>query len=83
MKQIATEIIKIEDKKLKKETARKKISPYYFIDRALQVEFNITLDGHHINHASSKLTINPNYSQIEIRYVKEMLEEMTTVYAKF
>ena len=47
--------------------------PYCFTDRALQVEFNITLESHQINHTNSKLIIKPNYPEfgIEVRYFKK------------
>ena len=46
------------------------ITLYYFTDRNLKVGFKIYLDSHHINHASSILTITPNYPEfaIEVRF---------------
>ena len=43
------------------------LNPYYFTERALQVGFDIKLDSHHINHANSKLTIYPNYTEFGIK----------------
>ena len=55
------------------------INPYYFTDRVLQVGFNITLESHHINHANSKIFIEPNYLDfgIEIRYVNKIVRELS------
>ena len=39
------------------------LNPYYFIDRALNLEFNITLDSQHINHTKSTINIKPTFSQ--------------------
>ena len=61
LREMARENIKIDDKQLSKELAKKMINPYHFTDRALQVGFNITLDSDHITHANSKLTIKPNF----------------------
>ena len=49
------------------------INPYYFTDRNSKVGFKISLDSHHINHATFKLTIIPNYpeSGIEVSYIKK------------
>ena len=43
------------------------IIPYYYTDRALQFAFNITPESHHINHASSKIIIKPNYPEFKIK----------------
>ena len=64
------------------------LNPYYFTDRALRVGFKIKLDTHHINHANSKLTINPNYPEfgIETRYdnidMNKITKEMAIIYAR-
>ena len=75
LKQIARENIKLDDKQLNKDLAKKIFNPYYFTDRALQIGFNITLDSHNINHANSKSTNKPSFpeSGIETRYIKKML----------
>ena len=69
LKQIARDNIRLDDKQLKKELAKKMLNPYYFTDKNLKVGFKIMLDSHHINHANSKLTITPNFPEfgIEIR----------------
>ena len=61
LKQIARDNIRLDDKQLNKELAKKMLNPYYFTDRNLKVEFKFNLDSHHINRANSKLTILPNY----------------------
>ena len=69
LKNLARNNIKLGDKQLNKELARKMINPYYFTDRNLKVGFKINLDSHHINHANSKLTITPSYPEfgMEVR----------------
>ena len=59
------------------------LNPYYLADRVLQGDFNIALDSHLINHAESKLTIKPNFSEFgtEFRYIKKIMREMAIVYA--
>ena len=71
LKQLARDNIRLDDKQLTKEIAKKMINPYYFTDRNLQVGFKINLDSHHINHSNSKITITPNYPEfgIETRYI--------------
>ena len=84
LKQLARNNIKLDDKQLNKELAKKMINPYYFTDRNLKVGFKINLDSHHINHANSKLTILPNYPEfgIEIRYVYNIIKELSVIYAR-
>ena len=76
LEQKARDNIRLVDKQLKNELAKKMINPYYFTNRALQVGFEINLDSHHINHANSKLTITPNFPEfgIELRYIKISLK---------
>ena len=59
-------------------------NPYYFTDRHLKVGFKINLDGHHINHANSELTITPKYLEfgIEVRYIKKIMKELSVIYAR-
>ena len=66
LKQTARDNIMLDDKKLNEELAWKMINPYYFTDRNLKVGFKINLDSHHFFHANSKLTITPNYLELEI-----------------
>ena len=56
-KQIARDIIKLDEKLLNRELAKKMLNSYYLTARALRIGFNITLESHHINHANSKLII--------------------------
>ena len=72
MKQIARNNIRLDDKQLNKELAKKMLNPHYFTDRNLNVGFKIDLDSHHIIHAESKLTITPNYHEFgfEVRYLQ-------------
>ena len=84
LKQLARNNFKLDDKQLNKELARKKINPYYFTDRILQVGFNITLERHHINHANGKLIIKPNYPEfgIEVRYINKIIKESSIIHAR-
>ena len=82
-KEIARENIKLNDKQMIKDLAKKMINTYFFTDRNLTVGFKIDLDTHHINHARSKLTITPNCPDfgIEIRYNKKIKKEFSAMYA--
>ena len=51
---------------MKKELAKRMPNPYYLTDRAIQVGFIISLDGHHVNHANSILFVRPNYPEVGI-----------------
>ena len=84
LKQLARNNIKLDDKQLTKELARKMINPYYFTDRNLKVGFKINSDSHHNNLANSKVTITPNYPEfgIEVRYINKIVEELSVVYAR-
>ena len=84
LKQLARNNIKLDDKQLNKELAKKMINPYYFTDRNLKVGFKNNLDSHHINHANSKLTIIPNYPEfgIEFRYLNKIIKELSIIFAR-
>ena len=84
LKQLARDNIRLDDKQLNKELAKKMINPYYFTDRALQVGFKINLDSHNLHHANSKLTIIPHYPEfgIEVRYINKILKELAVIYAR-
>ena len=60
------------------------LNPYHFTDRNLNVGFKFNLDSHHFNHANSKLTITPIFSEfgIETRYKKKILKELSVIYAR-
>ena len=84
LKQLARNNIKLDDKQLNKELAKKIINPYYFTDRNLQVGFKNNLDSHHINHDNSKLTIIPYHPEfgIEFRYINKIMKELSVIYAR-
>ena len=84
LKQLARNNIKLDDKQLNKELAKKMLNPYYFTDRNLQVGFKNELDSHHINYANSKLTISPNYPEfgIEILYINKIMKDLSIIYAR-
>ena len=82
--QIARDYIRLEDKHLNKELAKKMLNPYYFTERNLRVGFKIDLDSHHIIHANSKLTLTPKYPEFrtEIRYINKIMKELSVIYAR-
>ena len=84
LKQLARNNIKLDDKQLHEELAKKMINPYYFTDKNLKVGFKINLDSHHINHANSKLTIIPCHLEfgIEVRYINKIMKELSVIYAR-
>ena len=84
LRQLARDIIRLDNRQLNKELAKKIINPYYFTNRALQVAFKINIDSHHINHANSKLTITPNFPEfgIELRYNNKIVKELAMIYAR-
>ena len=84
LKQIARENIKMNDKELDKEIAKKMINPYYFVDENLKIGFKINLESHNINHANSLLNIEPNFPDVGIdtRYVNKILKELSAIYAR-
>ena len=84
LKQLARNNIRLDDKQLNKELAKKMINPYYFSDRNLQVAYKINLDSHHINHLNSKVTISSNFEKtgIEFRFIIKIMREMSIIYAR-
>ena len=84
LKQLARNKIKLDDKQLNKELARKMINPYYFIDENLREGFKINLDSHNLHHSNSKLTIKPNHPEfgIENRYINKIMKELAVIYAR-
>ena len=68
---------------MNEELAKKMLNPYYLTDTKLKVGYKNTLDSHHINHANSNLTFTPNYPEIgiEVRYIYEILKELSVFYA--
>ena len=81
---IARKDIKLSDKELDEEVAKKMIIRYYFIDENLKNGFKISLESHKINHANSLINIVPNFPDIgiETRYINKILKEMATIYAR-
>ena len=84
LKQLARNNIKLDDKQLNKELARRMINPYYFIDENLREGFKINLDSHNLHHTNSKLTITPNHPEfgIENRYINKIMKELAVIYAR-
>ena len=84
LKQLARNNIRLDDKQLKKELAKKMINPYYFLDKKLKVGFKINLDSQNLHHTNSKLTIIPNHPElgIEARYIKKIMKELAVIYAR-
>ena len=84
LKQLARDNIRLDDKKINKELAKKMINPYFFTDRNLKVGFKIKLDSHCINHAYSKFINTPNYPEfgIEVRYINKIVKELFVIYAR-
>ena len=84
LKQLARNNIKLDDKQLNKELAKKTINPYYFTDRNLKVGFKINLDSHNLHHTNSKSTITPYHPEfgIEIRYINKIMKELAVIYAR-
>ena len=60
------------------------LNSYCFTDRALQVDFVISLDRHHINYAFSKIIVEPNFPEIgnEVRCIKKIVSELYVIYAR-
>ena len=83
LKRLARDNIRLDDKQLNKQLARKMITPYYFTNRAIKVGFKINLDSQHIIHANSKSTILPNHTEfgIELRYINKFMKELAMIYA--
>ena len=84
LKQVARDNIKLDDKQLYEEIARKMFKPYCFTDGALQVGLNNTPDSRHINHAKSKIIIKPNFHElgIEVPYINKILKVMAIIFAR-
>ena len=84
LKQIARDNIKLDDKKLNEELAKKMINPYILTDRNLEVGFNFTLESQHINHANSELIIKPNFPEfgIESSYIIKIIKNLSVIYAR-
>ena len=77
LQQLARQKIKMNDKELDKEIAKRMVNPYYFIDENLKIGFRNNLESHNINHANSLLNIEPNFPDIgiETRYINKILQK--------
>ena len=84
LKQLARNNIRLDDKQLNKELAKKMINPCFFIDENLKVAFKINLDSHNLHHTNSELTIIPNHPEfvIEVRFIKKIMKELAVIYAR-
>ena len=84
LRQLARDNIRLDDRQLNKELARKMINPYYFTDRNLRAGFKINLDSHNLHHTISKLTILRIYPEfgIEFRYINKIMKELAMIYAR-
>ena len=84
LKQLARNNIRLDDKQLNTELAKKMINPYYFSDRNLKVAYKINLDSHNLHHANSKITISSNFENtgIEFRFINKIMREMAIIYAR-
>ena len=85
LKQLARNNIKLNDKQLNKELAKKMLNPYYFTDRNFKVGFKVNLDSHNLHHTISKLTITPYHPEfgIEFRYINKIMKELAVIYFRF
>ena len=83
LKQIARDTIKLDDKQLNKELAKKMINLFTFTESKLKLGFKINSDTHHINHINSKFTFTSNYLEfgIEVRYFNKIKKEISVIYA--
>ena len=84
LRQLARDNIRLDDRQLNKELAKKMINPYYFTDRNLKVAYKIILDSHNVHHTNSKLTITPTFPEfgIEFRFINKIMKELAVFYAR-
>ena len=84
LQQLARNNIRLDDKQLNKEIAKKMLNRYYLTDRNLKVGFKMNLDSHNLHHTNSKLTITPYHPEfgIEFRYINKIMKELAVIYAK-
>ena len=84
LKQVATENIKLHDKKLDEELAKKLDNLYFVIEKKLKIGFKKNPKIHNINHANSILSNIPVYTDFrsEIRYSNKISKEMAIIYAR-
>ena len=84
MKQLARDNIRLDDRQLNKELARRMINPYYFTDRSLKVAYKINLDSHNLHYTDSKLTISPTFQEfgIEFRFINKNMKQLSVINAE-
>ena len=84
LKQIARDNIRLDDRQLNRELAKKMINPYYFTDKNLKVALKINLDSHNLHHTNSKLTMTPTFQEfgIDFRFINKIMKELAMIYAK-
>ena len=81
---LARDKIKLNDRELNKELAKKMLNPYYFKNKNLYNILKINLDSHHINHLNSKITISSTteYNSIDMDLINGLVKEMSVIYAR-
>ena len=81
LRQLARDNIRLDDKQLNKELAKKMIFPYYFTDRNLKFAYKINLDSRNLHHTNSKLTITPTFPEfgIEFRFINKIMKELSII----
>ena len=84
LRQLAQDNIRLDDRQLNNDLARRMINPYYFTDRNLRVGFKINLDSHNLHYTISKITIQPNHPEfgIEFRYTNQIMKKLAVIYAR-
>ena len=81
---LARDKIKLNDRELNKEIAKRMLNPYYFKDKVFYNFLKINLDSHHINHLNSKITISDitEYNSIDKYLINRLVKEMANIYAR-
>ena len=84
LRQLARDNIRLDDRQLNKELAKKMINPYNFTDRILKVAYKINLDSHNLHHTNSKLTVTPTFPEFgtEFRFINKIVKELAMIYAR-
>ena len=82
LQQLARQNIKMNDKELDKEIAKKMINPYFFIDENLKIGFKINLESHKINHAFLSWISFLIFQISELKKGTITVKEMATIYAR-
>ena len=84
LKHLARDNIKIDDKQLNKELAKKMLDPYYFTDRNLRNGFKPNLDSHNFHQTNFKKTVTPKHPEfgIENRFINKIMKELAVIYAR-